>query len=124
MPESFNKHQRQRLRELATLAYEKEMAQALSELEQAFRRWCKQEIGVFDLDHEIHKYHNGVARDLYKKYNYGGKPDLLVAVAVCDGVLAREDLGEDLFSRLSASITSIQESKNLTRNDGTRNGEI
>ncbi len=110
MPDALTKGHRQQLRELVAGAYAKELALALRELRGTFQRWHSGEINTFDLDNEIHTYHNEVARDLYKKYNYG-KPETLVAVAVCDGILSEEELGEDLFSQLSETITAIREAR-------------
>jgi hypothetical protein len=48
----------------------------------------------FELDEEIHQYHNGTARELYKVY-VGGHPDLAVLIALRRSVLKVEELNED-----------------------------
>jgi hypothetical protein len=52
------------MRELARLAYERELAAALTEVEQAFGRWRAGEIDAFGVEHIIHQFHQGTALEL------------------------------------------------------------
>ena len=47
------------------LTYERELAKALESLGEDFKRWRKTKISAFELSELIHKFHNGIARDLW-----------------------------------------------------------
>ncbi len=93
----LTKKQRKHIREMAGVAYEREMTAALDKVLEAFQKWKRGEIMVFDLDEEIHQYHNGKARDLYKQYATGD-PDMAVVLALLKGVLTIEEINEDCRS--------------------------
>lgn len=65
----LDKAERARLRELASIAYERELARELAELEDGFRRWRAGEINAFGLSEAIHLFHQGPSRDLFSKYS-------------------------------------------------------
>ncbi len=93
----LTKKQRKHIREMAGVAYEREMSAALDKLLASFQKWKRGEMSPFDLDEEIHQYHNGKARDLYKQYATGD-PDMAVLFALRKGVLKIEELSEDFRS--------------------------
>jgi hypothetical protein len=64
----LGKSERARLRELASIAYERELARELAKLEDGFRRWRAGEINAFGLSDAIHLFHQGPSRDLFSKY--------------------------------------------------------
>lgn len=74
----FTKRENRRLRELAAEAYDKEMDAALSALQERFQDWQQGVIGPHDLNQEIHEFHDGISRELYKTYTMG---DSFYAVA-------------------------------------------
>lgn len=82
---------RKALRKLTDIAYQRETERALSDLEERFAAWRRGEISCFTLNNAIHEYHDGVARDIWKHYNYF-KPEQLVPVAVAKGVLRESEL--------------------------------
>jgi hypothetical protein len=90
----LTKKQRKHIRELASVSYERELATALDKLLAAFQKWKQGEMSPFDLNEEIHQYHNGTARDLYKQYS-SGDPDMAVMFALAEGILKIEELNED-----------------------------
>ena len=57
----FTRLERKELRRLGGVAYERELAKALTSLEEDFKRWMKNKITAFELSELIHKFHNGVA---------------------------------------------------------------
>lgn len=93
----LTKKQKKHIREMAGVAYEREMSAALERLLASFQKWKRGEMTPFDLDEEIHQYHNGRARDLYKQYATGD-PDMAVLFALRKGVLKIEELSEDCRS--------------------------
>ena len=90
----LTKKQKKHIRELASVSYERELAAALDKLLVAFQKWKEGGISPFELNEQIHKYHNGTARDLFKQYAMGD-PDMVVMFALAEGILKIEDLNED-----------------------------
>ena len=92
---TFTKAQKREIRRLAGLAYERELFAAAAALEEDFKRWRRGELDVFALNEQIHKYHNGVSRELYKLYAMGD-PGLSVAIAARRGVLQEKEVMPDI----------------------------
>jgi hypothetical protein len=92
--DELTRKQKKHIREAAGLAYERELAAALDKLFASFQKWKQVERTPFDLDGEIHQYHNGTARELYKQYATG-HPDMAVLLALKEGVLKIDELNED-----------------------------
>ena len=99
--DAFTKTERRKLRELAGLAYERELSEALRELATDFAAWKGKSINAFDLSDSIHEFHNGVARDLWSLYNQL-KPPMIVAGALERGVLTSKDVPAPLRAKLNA----------------------
>jgi len=85
------KSKRKNLKELASLAYQRELEIYLSGLAKAFASWEKGDLSVFELDERIHRYHDGSAREAYKAYT-GLKHRLYVARAVSLDILREEEI--------------------------------
>lgn len=103
----YSKKEKKKLRELADLAYERELNNALNKLEEKFVSWKKGSIGSFELSHEIHLYHNGISQELYKKYNYSDLLDLTVGWAIANNILKKEEVGEGLLNKLEIIINEF-----------------
>ena len=56
------------LRALAAEAWEAELRLALQALFEDFSRWSGHELDSFELSDRIHKFHDGISRELYKRY--------------------------------------------------------
>jgi TRAP-type C4-dicarboxylate transport system substrate-binding protein len=95
--DELTKKQKKHIREMAGVAYERAMTAALNKLLASFQKWKQDGMTPFDLDEEIHRYHNGTSRDLYKHYGTGD-PDMAVLIALAKGILKIEDLNEDCRS--------------------------
>ena len=102
----MSKHTERRLRELAALAHERALASALEGLAVDFEHWRQGTIDAFELRDRIHEFHNKTGRRIYS-FHVGAEPRLVVAAAVRDGVLTREEVGDQLFSELSAMIEAL-----------------
>ena len=65
----FSKTTKKEIRRLAALAHERELEKALADLNLKFKQWEKEKLDSFELDSEIHKFHNKISREIFKKYN-------------------------------------------------------
>jgi hypothetical protein len=59
------KSNRRKLRELAGVAYTRELSAELAKLEGDFGQWRSGEIDPFELSDRIHRFHDGISRDLW-----------------------------------------------------------
>jgi hypothetical protein len=92
--DELTKKQKKYIREMSGVAYEREMTAALDKLLASFQQGKRGEKTPFDLDKKIHQYHDGTARDLFKRYATGD-PDMAVMAALAKGILMIEELNED-----------------------------
>ena len=102
------KPKRKILRELAGIAYERELRKALLDLHDQFHGWLKDRMDAFALSDAIHTFHDGAARDLYVFYTRG-RPEMQVARAVAHGVLQRDEVPPPILDELKSFIEFFQE---------------
>ncbi len=95
----FTKSERKELRRLAEMAYERELAKALAALEENFLQWRKGKISAFELSSLIHKFHNGVARDLWSFYETG-HTELIVRHAIAEEIIEKNEAGPGILEKL------------------------
>jgi hypothetical protein len=107
--QTLTKAQKRELRRLAATAHERELAVAVTALENEFNRWRRGEMDVFALNEQIHKYHDGVSRELYKRYVLG-EPQWAVAFAVRRGVLQEKELTREMLSYIGGLVEFFVES--------------
>lgn len=81
------------------MAYERELAKALGILEKSFRQWRKNKITAFELSDFIHKFHNGIARDLWSFYTNGDN-DLTVSRAISKGILLETEVNPSIIKKI------------------------
>jgi len=93
------KKRRRQFRELAGLAYRRELEEALGQLEASFKAWRSGEIGPFELSDRIHKFHNGPSRELWSTYE-SLDAEMSVPLAFVRGVLKEEDVPPELLEQL------------------------
>lgn len=108
----LGKAAKQHFRELAGIAHERELNLAFQELHREFERWQRGELHPFELNDRIHRFHQGVSRDLYKKSFYGDA-DTLVASAVGQGILKKEKVKLEFYSAIER-ILELREQRNKT----------
>jgi len=99
------------LREYADQAYDLELAQELESLSAKFNEWKVGKLDSHDLTEAIHKFHDGPARELYKKYNYSPPLEMLVAHAIVTGLLKKEDIRPDVLEYLTNEIAFYEKDK-------------
>jgi len=103
----MTKRQQRMLRELAALAHERALGSALKSLREEFERWERQEIDAFQLNDRIHEFHNRTGRKIYL-FHVGTDPQLVVARAIVDKILTREEVGDELMGELDRTIETFR----------------
>lgn len=124
----MTKRQRRLLRELAGLAYERDLAGELTKVEQAFGRWRSGEMDAFDLEQLIHRFHQGPARELFTRYQ--GDPDWSVSHAIVRGILTEAEVEPESLELVRGHVTFLRrqlereaESGSEDEADGTSQSE-
>lgn len=110
MQPKFSKKQSKELRRLADAAFDRELTRALEGLEAQFRSWRAGEISPHDLNHEIHKFHDGVSHDLWKMYA-NLEPHFAVARAIAKGLTKETELSPEVRSQLAPVIVFMREDR-------------
>lgn len=95
----FGKLERKELMRLDGLAYERELTKALEALDENFRQWKKNKITAFELGDLIHKFHNGVARDLWFFYTRG-HAEFNVRHAITEGIILKSEVSPGVLEKL------------------------
>ncbi len=90
----FSKKTRKLLRELALIAYEKDLTLSIDELYSDMNEWKKGNMTVWDIEKNIHVFHNKTARDLYRSYALSD-PLFAVSIGVSKGVISLLEVPED-----------------------------
>jgi hypothetical protein len=106
----LSKKTRKRLKELLIQAYTKELDQYLFDLSKKFDDWKDKKIDCWELNENIHKFHDGISRDLFNTYNGGVDNIYLISRALAKNLLRREDIPEE-------ATTVIQKCMNLFESD-------
>lgn len=91
------------LRQLATLAHEEELRRALLPIAAAFGQWQAGQLGSGELTEIIHAFHQGPARELWKKYS-SGSLEFAVAHAIVSGVIERDQVPPDVLVHCRGAI--------------------
>jgi hypothetical protein len=98
-------------RDMAALAHERELKVALGELHSCFKLWKKGEVSAFDLNRDIHVFHDGKSRDIYKLYTMG-EPQMSVAYAIASGILTKAEINLEYTQEIQATIDSFRGVRN------------
>jgi hypothetical protein len=85
------------------LAHERELSTAAGQLQSEFDRWRRGEIDVYVLNDHIHKFHDGVSRELYKRYAMG-EAEWGVASAIAREVLNESEIDRSILEGLRSMI--------------------
>jgi hypothetical protein len=72
-------------------------------LRKHFDRWERNEIGSFELNQLVHRFHDGAAREIWKQYSTSHL-EPAVASAIVAGVLRKEELPEELVRHVVGLI--------------------
>jgi hypothetical protein len=90
-PLQLNKKLKRRLRELAGIAYERELRAALKPVEQALADMHAGKCDAFAVSEVIHQFHQKPARDLWVQYNQM-EADFSVSAALLDNIISPEEI--------------------------------
>lgn len=96
------------LRELTGRAYQEALSRELSRLQESFHAWQAGKLSAFDLNEEIHRFHQGPSRELYVHYT-SRLYELVVARAVVQGLLSESSLPEEIRIHLAPAIARERE---------------
>lgn len=109
----LTKAERAQLRSLVEEAWNQELTEKLTDLYEDFCRWGGDEISAFELTDRIHTFHDGAARELYKRY---ALCDSVAAVssAIAAGIISKDDLDASLRKKLAREIELFE---NMSRDD-------
>lgn len=107
MASEYTRKEKSLLRQLASEAWEAELTRELDELFERFCIWADDGISAFDLAEEIHEFHNGAARELYKCYA-GLPPESAVARAIAMGMHDEQSIDPALLEKLQPSIEAFR----------------
>jgi hypothetical protein len=103
MKRDLTKSQRRRIRELAGIAYDRELSRELTDLEGEFGRWRSGAIDAHDLDEKIHQFHQGPNRRLFTMYT-GDAVEFAVAAAIANGIISEAEAGSEMLEILRGGI--------------------
>ena len=95
-----SKATKRKMRELAGIAYEREMIREMTKLAEDFTAWQAGDIDVWELNDRIHQFHDYTARDLWKLY--ANRPDERISTmrGINYGVLTRDEIPDDVLEAL------------------------
>ncbi|MDH3693003.1 MAG: hypothetical protein OER96_00325 [Gammaproteobacteria bacterium] len=113
MPRELTRKLRAELRELHSLAWERELAQGLTNLEQQFRLWKEGKLDAFELSDKIHSFHNDESRKLYSLYSHRYSPGA-VPSAIARGIVDQAEGSDDLFAKIAGEIQLFREAQEET----------
>ena len=91
MSGDLTKADKKKVRQLAGIAWERELRDELRGIAAAINEMENGSLSTFDVNDRIHKFHNGASRDLYRQYSES-LPWLGVCRAFIDRVLNDYDL--------------------------------
>lgn len=87
------------MRQLAAEAHEQELEEALTELYEEFCTWGDKGMSAFDLNDKIHKFHDGISRELYKTYVMS-PPEIAFAVGLSRRAINPSSVDEGLVKKM------------------------
>lgn len=100
---------KRRLRELAAQAYEKELGQETEALSARFAAWRAGQITIWELNEEIHRFHNSTTSGLFKLYEQRTISEgMIVARAVARGLLQKEDIPPEVYSYIASWVDNFK----------------
>ena len=113
MPETSRRIKRL-VREYAAIAHDRELGQALRDLDVQFGCWRNGEISAAELNDVIHQFHDGASREVWRKYATN-RLEAALGFAVATGILRKEELPADLLQYLAGFIDFYQAEQSADR---------
>lgn len=103
MEHSHSRSTRWLLNEWLSEAHERELYRELAKLDKEFAKWRAGAISSGELSYRIHRYHQGPARALFKRYN-DGPAEQALAYAVVTGIVDEAEIPVELLEALSRPL--------------------
>ena len=94
MDTDFTKLERRRVRELAALAWDRQLRSELAKIGDAITNMIEQQSSPHEVNDLIRDFHDGISRELFNRFS-GNKPWFQVCHAHKDGVLTDDDIAGD-----------------------------
>ncbi len=98
-PKAIKRH----IRDLAALAYERELDKALLSLAEQINAWRQRQLSAGELSDQIHRFDTGIARELYTRY-HDGYVELQVAYAIVTGLIQETEVPRDVWPYLQTAL--------------------
>jgi hypothetical protein len=108
----LSKEAKRAIRELAGLAYERELSQELERLRKEFDKWKSGALTPFELERKIHTFHRGKARELYTHYTQNLGTGVAVAGAILRGIIQEEEIPPSAEEHLLKIVTLYRRHQN------------
>ena len=105
--EKYPKPIKKNLKELADVAYKRELENYTEKLAKHFDSWRTKKIDCFQLKEIIHAFHNGIFRELWKKYDLPCE-DILVSMAVAKNIIKKEEINSATFEYIKGMVDSYK----------------
>ena len=99
----YSRSEKRRLRELASLAYDRELMKILTVVAAKVDEWKAMKITSLELSQLLHEFDRGESRDLWSMYDTP-QHDMLVARALVKAILTKKEIGEHLAGLLEPHI--------------------
>lgn len=96
------------LRQHAERAWEAEMRAALSDLAAKFGDWHAGTMSSADLNAAIHTYHNGIAREIWKRFS-SNDARMPLAHAVALGLIEEATLSPEVREHIASLVEFFRE---------------
>jgi hypothetical protein len=103
----FTRSETELLRSLVAEAWAEELNHSLEEQFENFMKWADDAMSPFEVVEEMHIFHNGIARELYKKYA-GPLVSTTVAKAIAENHIKESDLTDGLLGKLKSEIATFR----------------
>lgn len=110
---TLSKAQKKHLRQLAGIAYERDLARCLNDLKSSFDEWEAGGISVWDLNDKIHEFHNKTARELYKVYVSMADPVFAVSFGIRHGVIDAEEIQKECMPLIQPILDYFNDNHDL-----------
>lgn len=104
----LSKKTRKELRKLLIQAYAKELDQHLLDLSMKFDDWKNKKIDCWDLNDHIHKFHDGISRDLFNTYNARGVDEIyMISRALANDLLRKEEIPSEAIDIVERCVNDL-----------------
>ena len=113
----LSKQQNKQLRQIASMAHERELGKVLSELGSAFDRWENDEVSARELNDRILELDRGALKQIWDKYQRL-PAETVVAQGISEGFVQESEVPAEILDHLRKQIQFF--SDEMARNDKER----